>query len=341
MSISNITYNGFNAGIANKYPYTDFHEMNLDWILTNYQAIIDKLNETIAWCNTHQTEYEEAMRRLQAVENEIYTFEQQINDAFARLEQQISADVELALADIRTEVSAAIRQMQQEVTQQLADFVVQFQQLKSEVQAEINRLLGVVNRAIADLQNQLAANNEQAEINRLLAIVNRAIADLQNQLEANNQFVFEYVENRLEEFKALIPDYENIYVYNPYRGEVTHLQQAINDLYSVASIWGLTAAQYDSLGLTADEYDNMNLSAIEYDTLGFKLLYKDPDLYMFSPFTGQMESLKSVILSLVGLHREDALTAQEYDDLALDADAYDAYQVEAFDYDFSGKTILV
>ena len=314
MSISNITYNGFNAGIANKYPYTDFHEMNLDWILTNYQAIIDKLNETIAWCNTHQTEYEEAMRRLQAVENEIYTFEQQINDAFARLEQQISADVELALADIRTEVSAAIRQMQQEVTQQLADFVVQFQQLKSEVQAEINRLLGVVNRAIADLQNQLAANNE---------------------------FVFEYVENRLEEFKALIPDYENIYVYNPYRGVVTHLQQAINDLYSVAAVWGLTAAQYDSLGLTADEYDNMNLSAIEYDTLGFKLLYKDPDLYMFSPFTGQMESLKSVILSLVGLHREDALTAQEYDDLALDADAYDAYQVEAFDYDFSGKTILV
>ena len=314
MSISTIVYNGYNAGITNKYPYTDFHEMNLDWLLTNYQAIIDKLNETIEWANTHQGEYEAALARLEAVENEINTFEQQITDAFNRLEQQITADVELALTEIRTEVSTAIRQMQQEVTQQLADFVVEFQQLKSEVQAEINRLLDIVNRAIADLQNQL---------------------------EANNQFVFEYVENRLEEFKALIPDYENIYVYNPYRGEVTHLQQAINDLYSVASIWGLTAAQYDSLGLTADEYDNMNISAIEYDTLGFKLLYKDPDLYMFSPFTGQMESLKNVILSLVGLHREDALTAQEYDDLALDADAYDAYQVDAFDYDFSGKTILV
>lgn len=314
MSISTIVYNGYNAGITNKYPYTDFHEMNLDWLLTNYQAIIDKLNETIEWANTHQGEYEAALARLEAVENEINTFEQQITDAFNRLEQQITADVELALTEIRTEVSTAIRQMQQEVTRQLADFVVEFQQLKSEVQAEINRLLGIVNRAIEDLQNQLVANNE---------------------------FVFEYVENRLEEFKALIPDYENIYVYNPYRGVVTHLQQAINDLYSVAAIWGLTAAQYDSLGLTADEYDNMDLSAIEYDTLGFKLLYKDPDLYMFSPFTGQMESLKSVILSLVGLHREDALTAQEYDDLALDADAYDAYQVEAFDYDFSGKTILV
>lgn len=314
MSISEIRYNGYNAGITNKYPYTDFHEMNLDWLLTNYQAIIDKVNETIEWCNNHQTEYEEAMRRLQAVENEIYTFEQQITDAFERLEQQITSDVEMALVQIRTDVDNAIRQMQQDVTQQLADFVVQFQQLKSQVQAEINNLLGIVNRAIEQLQNTLAANNE---------------------------FVFEYVENRLEEFRALIPDYENIYVYNPYRGEVTHLQQAINDLYSVAAIWGLTAAQYDSLGLTADAYDNMELSAIEYDTLGFKLLYKDSDLYMFSPFTGQMESLKSVILSLVGLHRDDALTAQEYDALDLDADTYDAYQVEAFDYDFSGKTILV
>ena len=314
MSLNPIVYDGYNAGITNKYPYTDFHEMNLDWILTNYQAIIDKTNQIIEWANNHQIEYEEAMRRLQAVENEIYTFEQQITDAFNRLEQQITADVELALTEIRTEVSDAIRQMQQEVIRQLADFVEQFQRLKSEVQAEINRLL---------------------------ALVNRAIADLQNQLEANNEFIFEYVENRLEEFKELIPDYENIYVYNPYRGEVTHLQQAINDLYSVASIWGLTAAQYDSLGLTADEYDNLGLSAIEYDTLGYKLLFKDPDLYMFNPFTGNIDSLKSVIMSLVGLHRDDALTAEEYDLLELDADSYDAYEITAYDYDFSAKTILV
>ena len=314
MSLNPIVYDGYNAGITNKYPYTDFHEMNLDWILTNYQAIIDKTNQIIEWANNHQIEYEEAMRRLQAVENEIYTFEQQITDAFNRLEQQITADVELALTEIRTEVSDAIRQMQQEVIRQLADFVEQFQRLKSEVQAEINRLL---------------------------ALVNRAIADLQNQLEANNEFIFEYVENRLEEFKELIPDYENIYVYNPYRGEVTHLQQAINDLYSVVSIWGLTAAQYDSLGLTADEYDNLGLSAIEYDTLGYKLLFKDPDLYMFNPFTGNIDSLKSVIMSLVGLHRDDALTAEEYDLLELDADSYDAYEITAYDYDFSAKTILV
>lgn len=321
MAISIISYNGYNAGITNKYPYTDFHEMNLDWLLTNYQSIIDKVNETIRWANEHQIEYEEALERLIAVEHEIDTFEQQITDAFNALERDLNqrfaqqqAALEQALADTQAQVDEAIRLMQQEVARQLADFVVEFQRLRSEVQAEINNLLAIVNRAIDELNNTLAANNE---------------------------FMFEYIENRLQEFIDMIPDYEHIYVYNPYRGEVTELQQAINDIYSVAAIWGLTAAQYDSLGLTADEYDNLELTAIEYDTLGYKLLFRDPDLYMINPFTGEYASLKEVIMALVGLHRGDALTADEYDLLDLDADTYDAYALDAYDYDFSGKTLLV
>lgn len=314
MSLNPISYNGYNAGITNKYPYTDFHEMNLDWLLTNYQSIIDKTNQIIEWANNHQIEYEEAMRRLQAVENEIYTFEQQITDAFNRLESEIRNEVEIALTEIRAEVDATIIQLQNEVRQQLSDFVQEFQDLKSQVQREINNLLGIINRAIEDLQGTL---------------------------EANNEFIFEYVENRLDQFIQDLPIYENIFVYNPYRGETTTLQQAINDLYSVACIWGLTAAQYDSLGLTANEYDNLELSAAEYDTLGYKLLYKDPMWYMINPFTGELVPLKEVIMSLVGLHRGDALTATEYDALDLDATTYDAYDLTAYDYDFSGKTLLV
>ena len=320
MSISNISYNGHGAGITNKYPYTDFHEMNLDWLLTTYQSIVNKLNETIDWANNHQTEYEEAMRRLQAVENEIQTFEAQITAAFARLQADLEADfaeqqaaLERALQETQAQVDAAIVQMQNEVTQQLADFVEEFYVLKAEVQAEVNRLLGIINQAIDNLNATL---------------------------EANNQFIFNYVETRLDEFIDMIPDYEHIYVYNPYRGEVTLLQQAINDLYSVAAIWGLTAAQYDSLELTAEEYDNLGLSAIEYDTLGYKLLYKDPDLYMINPFTGEYDPIKTVINYLAGLHKAESFTATEYDALALDADTYDGYEVTAYNYDWFGKLYI-
>ena len=317
MAINEIVYNGAGAGIRHAYPYTDFHEMNLDWILTTYQSIVDKLNETIEWANNHQTEYEEAMARLQAVENEINTFEAQITAAFNKLQSDLEADfaqqkaeLERALQETQAQVDAAIIQMQNEVTQQLADFVEEFYQLKAEVQAEINRLLGIINTAIDNLNATL---------------------------EANNQFIFNYVESRLDEFIDMIPDYEHIYVYNPYRGEVTLLQQAINDLYSVAAIWGLTAAQYDSLELTAEEYDNLGLSAIEYDTLGYKLLYKDPDNYMINPFTGTYDPIKTVIEYLAGLHKAEAYTATEYDALELDADTYDGYEVTAYDYDWFGK----
>ena len=217
------------------------------------------------------------------------------------------------MQETQAQVDAAIMQMQTEITQQLADFVEEFYVLKAEVQAEVNRLLGIINQAIADLNNTLAANNE---------------------------FIFEYVENRLDEFINMIPDYEHIYVYNPYRGEVTLLQQAINDLYSVAAIWGLTALQYDSLELTAAEYDNLGLSAIEYDTLGYKLLYKDPDLYMINPFTGEYDPIKTVINYLAGLHKAESFTATEYDALEIDADTYDGYEVTAYNYDWFGKLYI-
>lgn len=317
MAIANIVYGGAGAGIRHAYPYTDFHEMNLDWVLTTYQSLVDKLNETIDWVNNHQEEYEEAMRRLEAVENEIETFEAQITAAFNQLQADLEADfeqqkaeLERALAETQAQVDAAIIQMRNEVAQQIADFIVEFQELKSQVQHEINNMLSIINTAIDQLNNTL---------------------------EANNQYVFAYVENRLEEFKDMIPDYENIYVYNPYRGQITLLQQAINDLYSVAAIWGLTAQQYDSLELTADEYDSLGLSALEYDTLGYKLLYKDPDDYMINPFTGTYDPIKTIINYLAGLHKAEAYTATEYDALELDADTYDGYEVTAYNYDWFGK----
>ena len=320
MGINPISYDGAGAGIRHAYPYTDFHEMNLDWLLTTYQSIVDKLNETIEWANNHQTEYEEAIARLTAVENEINTFEAQITAAFNQLQADLEADfaqqkaeLERALQQTQAQVDAAIIQMQNEVTQQLADFVQEFYQLKAEVQAEVNRLLGIINTAIDNLNATLAANN---------------------------QYIFDYVETRLNEFIAMIPDYEHIYVYNPYRGEVTLLQQAINDLYSVAAIWGLTAYQYDSLELTASEYDSLGLSAIEYDTLGYKLLFKDPDNYMINPFTGTYDPIKTVIEYLAGLHKAETYTATEYDALELDADTYDAFECTAYNYDWFGKLYI-
>lgn len=292
----------------NKYPYTDFHEMNLDWLLTTYQQIVEDIQNLQQWVTTHQGEYEAAMVRLAAVENEIDTFEQQIRQSFAELSAQIEAE----LAAQKAEVQQLIVDTRQELERTINEF-----------KQEIAAIEAAFLKMISDMR---------AEINRILA-------SIQGILEENNEYIQRWVEIRLQEFIESIPSFDEVFVYNPYRGETTLLQQAIDDLYTICRILGLTAAQYDSLQLTASEYDALGLTARDYDTIGYKLLFKEPAHYMFSPFTGLYERLQDVIMSLAALHM-NALTASAYDALELEAQVYDGKELTAYTYDWNGAAVL-
>lgn len=321
MAISPITIQSTQGqtGFFNAYPYTDFHEMNLNFLLESYKSLIDKANEIIEWANNHQIEYEDAIARLSAVENEIYTFEAQITAAFDKLQADLEADfaqqkadLDKALADTKAEVDATIDLLEKDVAAAIASFENRFIELETEV------------------KNELA---------RTKAEVARAIIELQHIIDANNAYIMQYVENRLQKFIDDLPEILTVQVYNPYRGEVTDIQTAINDIYSVACIWGLTASQYDSLELTASEYDAKELTASQYDTLGYKLLFKDPDIYMLDPFTGEEKHIQAVIYELAALHQKP-LTAEEYDEKELTAEYYDSLEITAYDYDWQGAAIV-
>ena len=43
----------------NKYPYTDFHELNLDWILKNIHHIVKSVEDLNAWKTQHEAEYQQ------------------------------------------------------------------------------------------------------------------------------------------------------------------------------------------------------------------------------------------------------------------------------------------
>ena len=269
----------------------------------------------------HKIEYAEAMARLQAVENEIDTFEARVQAEFDRLAQEQAeafaeqtAKLDLAIQQMKDEVNEEIVKLRRDVADAIADFQTQFNQLKASVEAEITQL-------------------------RIL--INQEIVRLNETLEVNNQYIRQYVEDRLDQFINDFPNMINLVpVYNPVRGTMTSLQQAINDLYDVARVYGLTAEQYDSLGLTAQEYDNYELTAMEYDQFGYiKLGYPDENWYMISPFTGQYVKVKNVVMDLAHFHM-DGLTAEEYDLLELEAEEYDDKLITAFDYDWFGKDIL-
>ena len=87
---------------TNKYPYTDFHELNLDFLLSSYQALVDEVNEINTWIAQHKIEYQEAIERLTRVENEIDTFEAQITEAFERLREDQQRQLDEAIAQIKS-----------------------------------------------------------------------------------------------------------------------------------------------------------------------------------------------------------------------------------------------
>lgn len=295
-----------------KYPYTDFHELNLDYLLNHYQDLVDRLNEINTWISKHEIEYEAAIAELNRLANEIDTFEAQINERFEILARDQQKQLDDAIAGINLEVDTKINQ------------------LTSAVQSAIDAMNAQVEQLKLDVNNEIASFKAQ---------VNREIIDIRNEVRANNDYVFAWVENRLQQFIDSLPEILTVYVYNPYRGEVTDIQTAIYDIYSYSSVYGLTAKEYDDLGLTAKEYDDLNLTALQYDMYGYKYLFKDPHDYMYSPFTGEYVLVKEVVYKLAQFHM-DGLTAEGYDDKNLTADDYDNLNLSAFDYDWFANQLI-
>ena len=43
----------------NKYNYTDFHELNIDWLIDEAKTLLTEVDNLISWKDTHEDEYEQ------------------------------------------------------------------------------------------------------------------------------------------------------------------------------------------------------------------------------------------------------------------------------------------
>lgn len=53
----------------NGYPYTDFHELNADFLLKNYKRLLDALVNIDSWIETHEKEYNELKAAVDDLES--------------------------------------------------------------------------------------------------------------------------------------------------------------------------------------------------------------------------------------------------------------------------------
>lgn len=286
-----------------EFPHTRTYDSDLGWLIKTVSQIGNEYQSLVDYMNRHEVEYEELERRMTALESEIDSFELQIDRRFASLEQELSNEIASQIAVGLREIDAAI--------------------------AQIDVAIGEMRAALVEIRSEIA----------------RAMTELTAEVKGYYDLSKLYTDAKIQELINSLPDLTTVNVFNPVRGEITNIQTAVNDLYDLARVDALMAIEYDTMGLTADEYDSLELTALQYDIYGKYYMqvngyFIDSLHYMTSPFTGETVLLQTVINELVSLHKDDTLTAAEYDALDLDASYYDGLDLTAFDYDWHGKTLV-
>lgn len=239
------------------------------------------------------------------------------------------------------ELVGRVTALEYEINTFEAEIEVRFSDLERDLENDIDRKLADIIQEVHEALNEveLALLNLKNEFERFKTETTNLVISYYNLSKS-------YTDFKIQELIDSLPDLTTVYVFNPIKGHITTLQEAVNDLYDLARPNAITAREYDDLGLSASEYDALELTALEYDMDARTLLeqlgiIKNKWHYMYSPFTGDYVPLQTVITELADLHMSDAITAAEYDALELTADDYDALEITAHDYDWSAKTILI
>lgn len=229
----------------------------------------------------------------------------------------------------------------------------QIKQLQAYVDNKDNAIYNYIDQNDNDLKTLIIENLVQAKLytdqeivkinNSLIEYIENKIENIKEYLDNQDSLLKIYIDSEIQKVQEEIDDIarNGIKVYNPVTGKYDYLQVTLDDLYGYLRYYGLTALEYDSLGLTAEEYDNKNLTARTYDLYARYYLSHDPRFYMISPFTGEYTLITNVIIQLANLHKQNPITATEYDSLSLTSQNYDDKDITAYNYDFNGKSILM
>lgn len=275
-----------------RYPYSDIHTLNLDWILEEIKAFREELEQI-----------EDYGDRITQLEVETDKLERDLNSFKNTYESFVNTT----------------RHTEEELQRQIRNNDTKISNLKTYV-------LNLEDRN-ADEHKQF-----DRRINNLVqtyAIILQDIANLKVLISQGDDRTLilakSYADQLIEEFKREFPKLYELYVYSPVTGQIVTVQEALNEIYETYRFYAITALEFDELGWSAEQLDNKKLTALELDTNSRELLkrFERDKNVMRNPWFGDFTYIRDVIYKLLGYHiptlnayqrdlRE--LTAQELDD---------------------------
>lgn len=294
-------------GFWNKYPYTDFHELNLDYVLARMKELEDHIATLDDYIDA------EIKRNLQ--------------DYINQLNQLVSE-----VHSLESRVDATLQSYDERLNQEIANINQQFVYLTN----NLNQYLA---SEIARIDNEIAA--DRAEMRNEFLRIDRQLREALAMIDGRFEAFKREINYLLQDFLDKLP--ESFYVVSPFTGQLITVQEAVNELYENGTRFrAITAGEFDSLGLTAQEFDDLELTAWEFDMYGLDYLpVRDPKHHMYSPFTGVWSTLQTVINEIIDFSdRAHSITAGDFDAAELTAGEFDALDMYAYTFDFNAADII-
>lgn len=163
-------------GIFEHFPYTNFHELNLDWIIQTVKDLDEKVNSIEDRIYNKAKAYtDEQVGQLRnefdELEDEFIAFKAEVNTMF----MQYTAKQDKAFADFQKLVNANLDLMEQEIRDARAELQTMLTQANAYTDASMNMLLG-------QLPDIITANIKNAKVYNILTGKYVTIQDMFNYL---------------------------------------------------------------------------------------------------------------------------------------------------------------